>query len=500
MASYKEVPSSTEGRLFIRSSKSSDTSAAKSYFEPRPIISSNVLVRPTLGDLDLVSKGSDQPKIVSRSKRLRHFLHRPSHASAKELDETRSCSTMEPDAELGKSTTAELEVSIELVEPVLFLRGFDDHDTGLRNITLLRGTLRLRVLRNVRLKEISLTFGGVAKTQWPEAWRVRQAKSIDREVLLSHTWPFFNAQFLKGKPGHGADNILPLVSTCYSPGGDVRSSHLLDQTLTYRAARDLTTDATCEYRTFPPGEYVYNFELPIHSRLPETIHMPLGTVSYELVASVLPHGKSQSRTQCTKEVLVIRMPSEDSLETVEPIIISNSQNNLSYQLVVHGKSFFFGGRVPMSIKLRPKAGGRWHSIKMFLMEHVEYRTRDERMHRSQSTRKARLFEKVAADNHPHQHGNALRRNASHIAAVGELLSTSYAGATIVEKEPPLARSRTPSDPEAAVNQETLLTDLDLQLPSCRDRAGLHFDTTYRCISVRHSLKVRTPPPAMQARD
>lgn len=65
-----------------------------------------------------------------------------------------------------------LAVSIALTEPVLFLQGFDRQDISVRNTTMLRGSLHLRVSKSAKIKAITLKFRGRAVTEWPEGRRL----------------------------------------------------------------------------------------------------------------------------------------------------------------------------------------------------------------------------------------------------------------------------------------------------------------------------------------
>jgi len=156
---------------------------------------------------------------------------------------------------------------------------------------------------------------------------------------MSHTWPFFNAQFPTAEIGTGADQVeLYKTNTnlSSSPNGSAlnltskeakRLSLQLNQSRSFGKGDTPTCGPSVAqkgYRTFCPGEYMYNFELPLDSHLPETIDVDLGSVKYELEATVERAGAFRTNLVGTKEVTLIRAPSEGSLEQVEPIAISRS--------------------------------------------------------------------------------------------------------------------------------------------------------------------------------
>ena len=150
------------------------------------------------------------------------------------------------------------------------------------------------------------------------------------------------------------------------------------------------------YRTFTPGDYIYNFELPLDSRLPETIDVELGNVKYELEAIVERSGAFRANLVGSKEVKLIRTPREGSLETIEPIAISRDwEAQLHYDIVISGKSFPLGSQIPIAFKLTPLAKVRCHRIKVYITENIQYFTSNKRVHRLEPTRRIQLFEKRA---------------------------------------------------------------------------------------------------------
>ena len=342
---------------------------------------------------------------------------------------------------------------------------------------------------------------------------------------MNHTWTFFNAQFQMAEPGHGADQVQPLKVPCATtkelavPGVVSSSFDHFQRThknsasgnLSAKEAKSLSlqvnqsrsfgkgesptsgpTTAQKGYRTFTPGEYVYNFELPIDSHLPETIDVELGRVKYELSALIERSGAFRANLMGSKEVTLIRAPSEGSLETVEPIAISrNWEDQLHYDIVISGKSFPLGAQVPIAFKLIPLAKVQCHRIKVFLTENVQYYTSNKRVHRLEPTRKLQLFEKRAdgpsTSTFP---GSSVR-----ITAGG---GVSYDGReAAAQGDENVARDTTNllGNLEGEHNVGPTEMEFNVQLPSCntmkeRER-GIHFDTTFQGIQVHHWIKVRS---------
>src|SRR5450755_457111 len=185
----------------------------------------------------------------------------------------------------------------------------------------------------------------------------RRVEFRDSETIMNHTWPFFNAQFPSAENSHCADHVLltksPSVTTkeignpavnsssfdlfarsaSPAPGSGMSSrdakrlSLQANQSRSFgkgEAANGGPTVAQKGFKVFLPGDYIYNFELPLDSRLPETIAVDLGHVKYELEAIVERSGAFRANLMGTKEVTLIRAPAEGSLEQVEPIAISRN--------------------------------------------------------------------------------------------------------------------------------------------------------------------------------
>ena len=96
-------------------------------------------------------------------------------------------------------------VSIHLSEPVLFLSGFEPSEYTDQAPAILRGSLILKLLKPAKIKTITLVFRGRARTDWPEGIPPKKVEFYEEKDLMTHTWPFFNAQFTNSESSHGAD-------------------------------------------------------------------------------------------------------------------------------------------------------------------------------------------------------------------------------------------------------------------------------------------------------
>lgn len=349
----------------------------------------------------------------------------------------------------------------------------------------------------------------------------------DIESIMNHTWPFFNAQFESASEpsGHGADDVQPLKGVTATTKEIVpslgfssssfdhfqRSSRIGTEGLSSRDAKRLSLQlnhtrsfgkgdsstsgpsmAQRGYRLFTPGDYIYSFELPIDSRMPETIDVELGRVKYELEAIVERAGAFRANLIGTKEVVLIRAPAENSLETVEPIAISRDwEDQLHYDIVISGKSFPLGAQVPIAFKLTPLAKVQCHRIKVFITENIVYYTSNRRVHRLEPTRKIHLFEKRAdAKSISTYPGSTVR-----ITAGGGIAYDGREAAARGDESVQRDATNLLGDLDGEHNVGPTEMEFNVQLPSChamreKERgARIHFDTTYHNIQVHHWIKV-----------
>merc|ERR1711939_506973 len=387
------------------------------------------------------------------------------------------------------------------------------------NTAMLRGSLHLRVAKSAKIKAVNLRFKGKAVTKWPEGIPPRKVEFDETDTIMSHTWPFFNAQFESAEKGTNADHVQLFKGSDGSSSSVTRLDPLGRSTpnsssanLSAKDAKKLSLQvnqsrsfgkgdpvpggpsvAAKGYRTFMPGDYIYNFEFPLDSRLPETIDVELGSVKYELEAEVVRSGAFRANLVGTKELTLIRAPAEGSLEQVEPIAISrNWEDQLHYDIVISGKSFPLGSTVPIAFKLTPLAKVQCHRIKVFVTENIQYFTNNKKVHRLEPTRKVQLFEK-RADGHSVSSypGSSMR-----ILAGGGVPYDYRAAAARGEEDIPRDQTNLLGnlDNDAGSIGPTEM-EFNVQLPSCHQMKDklrserLHFDTTYSNIQVNHWIKI-----------
>ncbi|KAK9470221.1 uncharacterized protein V1510DRAFT_370687 [Dipodascopsis tothii] len=378
---------------------------------------------------------------------------------------------------LASTNGGSLAITIALAEPILFLQGFDRTEFSHHTPAMLRGTLHVTITKATKIKSIMLNFSGRGRTNWPEGIPPAKDEFYEDKELMTHFWPFFNAQFLSAESSFGADLIVDpqgmihqssdvraflknsSSSTSRSSFSRERSSSGSRRRSSSRSSRDSlgeSRDSSVSnkgYKSFPPGTYSYNFELPIDSSLPESIECAMGNVKYELEAVVDRSGAFKPKLIGRKPVFLIRSPSEASQEAGEPIVVSRTwEDQLHYDIVIGGKAFPIGSTVPVAFKLTPLAKVRCHRIRILLSENTEYYCRNKKVHRIEPVRKYLLFE--------HQAGEDMSQNL-----LGDLEGLDTAGPVELE--------------------------FGVKIPGCniKNKEKLRPDTTYVNIKVHHWIKI-----------
>jgi hypothetical protein len=256
--------------------------------------------------------------------------------------------------------------------------------------------------------------------------------------------------------------------------------------------------------------YEYSFEIPLDHTCPESAELPYGSVRWKLEALIERAGVLKPNLHGCKEVLVVRAPDQNSLEQVEPIAISRRwEDQLYYDIVISGKSFAIGSKIPIAFKLTPLAKVQCHRIRVVLTENIDYICPGRGATRKNGQRKILLLERHA--------GRGLAREFEssevRVTSGGELPEQERARARAMAqrlREQVAEREHRPVEP-LPPPCDNLLGDLDLglehlvsqteiemniQLPTCaemrRDRSRtIHPNTTWKNIQVHHWIKVST---------
>lgn len=384
-----------------------------------------------------------------------------------------------------------IEVYIIPAELNLFVQGFASQEYADRPPTLLRGCLFVRILKPTKLKSISLTFKGQERTDWPEGIPPKKNTFVEVNDIVSHTWPFFQQESLL--PNCGADiyrpasksadqevsfltleetatrshspmpdtgnfftrNLSPMIKRAPSPG--LVTSDSFSDLSTVLTAPD--NDAS-KPGHFAAGDYVYNFEHPIHPSIAETTSVTFGCVNYHLEASIIRVGTFKLNITCRLPIDIIRVLSEDSQEENEPIVITRDwEDQLLYDIVVGGKSIVLNSYLPLAFKFVPLWGKvALHRIRVYLTENIEYYCNNKKVHRMEPSKKFLLLE--------------------HKALKGKSLLSKNGGMTETTED----------------DDEVLPRELEFQLYVPQHLRGklkqtLHPDTSFENIKVHHWIKM-----------
>ena len=434
------------------------------------------------------------------------------------------------------ATGSGVSCSILLAEPNIFLSGFD-HDgharrEGRTGTALLRGKMQLVVSKNVKIKAIQLKLVGRARTEWPEGIPPTKQDMHEEQGLRTQVLTFFNAmndgwetEFgnqcsyrLKNPPNPTNPATTYLVVSPTPPGSqrnlttrDMKRLSLQNaQSRSFgKGENGLTTTTQAKgFKIFYPGTYDYSFELPIDHHQLETIKLQYGSVKWELHATVDRAGAFKPNLHGTKEVSIVRVPDQMSLEMTEPISISRQwEDQLHYDIMISGKSFPIGGKIPIAFKLTPLAKVHVHKLKVFVTESIEYWTNDRRVTRKDPGRKILLLEKSA--------GKPLDKAwaSSDLRTIrgGELSSSQrHEAREMASRRRTYDAQRRRAHPEPLPEpSDNLLGELDLglesywgsteieanvQIPTCETMAKnkelrLHPDCSWKNVNVYHWIKV-----------
>lgn len=329
--------------------------------------------------------------------------------------------------------TSSLEVYIIPTEKRLFIQGFDSNEYLDRPPTLLRGCLLLRVLKPSKIKSISLGFKGQLRTDWPEGIPPKRTTYAEVNDIVAHTWPFYQqtapttlshngANFFSELPKDRNENgsqpslIIPDAGTVsnfltrnLSPASAFRRrtatpSPISSPSLAPKESfSELTSVSTAPDQDankpghFPAGDYIYNFEHPIHASVPETTSVAFGEVSYTLEATIARVGTFKPNLTAKIPIEIVRTPSEESMEENEPIVITRDwEDQLRYEIVVAQKSVILDTYLPLAFRFVPLWGkAALHRIRIYVSENIEYYCQNKRVHRTEPIKKYLLLEHKA---------------------------------------------------------------------------------------------------------
>lgn len=237
---------------------------------------------------------------------------------------------------------------------------------------------------------------------------------------------------------------------------------------------------------FPEGDYLYNFEYLVHGSLPATFRTELMSTRYYLEAMVEPAGPFRSKVISQTDIPLVRLPSENSLELIDPVLFSKRlPEQLQYDACIFGRSFCFGSRIPMMVRLTPLVNTELCWIKVYVSQHVQYWTVGHEPRPLQlPAKKVLLFKKE----------------------LGSAEYSTYPGSEM-RISPCQGSLKTPSSHAVGEGLQAVEIELEVQLPRCSDmrlngqRSLLQLSTQGSGpVVVKHWIQVRVPETALCCKD
>ncbi|KAF6525578.1 hypothetical protein HZS61_011373 [Fusarium oxysporum f. sp. conglutinans] len=394
---------------------------------------------------------------------------------------------------------------ILLAEHDVFLSGIDHdcegHRGGQSGTALLRGILQLSVSKNIKVKAVQLKLLGRARTEWLQKMN---SGYYEEEILQTQVVTFFNAMNNEWKYDYGNQCKFRLKST--SPNDNDLMVRSLNKDHPIATATQMK-----RCKVFYPGTYDYFFELPIDHRQLETTKVQYGFVKWELHAAVDRAGIFNPNLHGVKEVSIVRVPDPLSLEMTESMLISRQwQDQLYYDIIISGKCFPVGSKIPIAFQLTPLAKVQVHGLKIFVIESIGYWSNDRTAARKASSRKILLLSKLAgralapswafSDLRTIRGGELSpeqRREAREMAARQRTAEASRQRIAVQPLPEPSANLVGDLDLGLDSFWGPTEIEVDVQIPTCgmmarNENLKLYPECTWRNVNIRHWIQVILP--------
>ncbi|UZP38809.1 hypothetical protein NXS19_006625 [Fusarium pseudograminearum] len=424
--------------------------------------------------------------------------------------------------------------SIHLVEPSIFLPGSGcwchDRPQGQDGITLLRGTLRLILIKRTKIKSIQIKLLGHTCIEWEgqagpdfrEESDVQKQTSILFDATKNQDQDDYGFQcryWIQNVPNPNAVfspvNQTKILATAEPfPPQDIDNKgqfFAFNCSEIRRPSTDSTisfTDETESHKIFYPGVYEYDFVFPITHQQLETTQVPHAAVKWMLLATTARPGLFHNNVRAKKEVTFVRSPDPLSLEMVQQIPFHrHSHDWLQYDIVVSGRSFPIGSQISIAMKLGPLDNTTLYGFDFLINESIEYWFRENKINRKGLTRSVLLLNSTAgraiipswtsagqvsvheaeAKSGPiHDDGDTAPRHDS-VKSSGTAASTSTVTKTVED-------DLDNSDECSMTLMDMVEIEAVAQVPTCtimsrREDLRLHPKCTWKNIVVKHSLRI-----------
>lgn len=242
-----------------------------------------------------------------------------------------------------------------------------------------------------------------------------------------------------------------------------------------------------DWREFKKGTYTYPFSIPLPSNLPPTLHADFGSNAYVMRAHVHRAGPLTSNLSAEKEVTLVHAPDEEGSDEVESIVVErNWEDALRYIVVVMGKSFPVGGRIPIWAKFVPTEKVRIHRILASLEERTAYYAKGRRVVRHEVPRRWTLLKVLPNSQEdgilPIMSTAQDALKASHVTQYARAAQQLYSDASDFAATDAVASLMDPTGPWELA--------LDLEVPKCAStRINISSNHNKSNIAVHHLVKI-----------
>ncbi|RKK39172.1 hypothetical protein BFJ69_g18566, partial [Fusarium oxysporum] len=186
------------------------------------------------------------------------------------------------------------------------------------------------------------------------------------------------------------------------------------------------------------------------------------------------------------------------------------QDQLYYDIIILGKGFPVGSKIPITFQLTPLANVQVYGLKVFVIESIEYWSNDRTATRRASSRKILLFSKVAgktlapswasSDLRTIRGGELTteqRREAREVAARQRTAEASRQNIAVQPLPEPNANLLGDLDLGLENFWGPTEIEVDVQIPTCgmmarKENLKLYPECTWRNVNIRHWIKVVLP--------
>ncbi|EAW17721.1 uncharacterized protein NFIA_076510 [Aspergillus fischeri NRRL 181] len=364
-----------------------------------------------------------------------------------------------------------LAIVLELTEPAFFL----PEATGNRPVVL-RGRCTLIVKRPLKIKQVVVALDGFSYIRWPN--RVREMGSVVNCALTL----FNSKKDSKSQFHYQAKEPEKLTAAVTEIEGPKKKFNMLHNIVEKLRLRSPKTVPDLSPECFAPGKYSYDFEMILHSGLPESTFVEGTIVRYHLKASVKCHSMLRGMYKST-EVDAVRCPTDAYVEdSVGGNWALHVDRVLHADITLRRKGIALEDCLPGSFKYKGYNDTKFRKLQVFLVEDVRYFMRDGTRAGKAPYKKLLLYETLNHGLRPDVHSQQGGEVSEEELNIFETKSTRF---------PISSNNCDTPDGDAPPPTETIGFDFELKMPKCKSHRGapefryMHYDTKLRSVAVSH---------------